>query len=295
MTATFVMALQDAIVKLVSSDLPLWQIFTVRSLIAITLLTALLVFGGERGRVRPAALRWALLRGSLLVAMYVAFYAALPFVQLSVVAAAYYTGPLFITIFAAVLIGERTTARVKAGLLLGFLGVLVTLRPDSESFSAAMLIPIASAICYALAMVLTRGRCSGDTAISLSFALNFCFVLCGLAMTAFLAVADLPADLVAAEPFLLGPWVPMHGSEWGIIGTLAALNVCIHLALARAYQIGAPATVAIFDYSYLGFAVLWGFVLLSEVPSPGTLAGIVLIAAAGILVVTARAARAGKP
>ena len=283
MAATFVMAFQDAIVKFVSADLPLWQIFTLRSLIAIALLTALLFLGIGGQGLRPRAPGWVLLRGALLVAMYVAFYAALPFVELSVVAAAYYTGPLFIALFAALLIGERLTRRQGLGILLGFAGVLVILQPGGEGFSAAMLIPIASAVFYALAMVLTRGRCVGETAISLSIALNLCFIACGLAMTGLLLLANLPPAAAQRYPFLLGAWVPMGAWEWGVLGLLALLNVWIHLMLARAYQTGVAPVVASFDYSYLVFAVLWGYLLLAELPTLATLVGMAMIAAAGLL------------
>lgn len=305
MAATLIMSFQDAIVKLVSTDLPLWQIFTVRSLIAIILLVALSPLVAPNTQVRlsdakrgavslwPRQPVWALLRGALLVAMYVAFYAALTVLQLSVVAAAYYTGPLFITLFAGLFLGEKVGMRVIGALLLGFAGVLTILRPGTDDFAIAMLIPIASAVFYAFAMVLTRGRCRNETPLSLSVALNIAFVACGVAMTAVLAVADLPPRLVASSPFLLGPWVPMGVKTWGILGALAVMNVAIHLALARAYQIGAPPTVASFDYSYLVFAVLWGFVLLAEVPTAATLAGMAMIAAAGLIVILARQRRAG--
>lgn len=282
MAATFVMALQDAIVKLVSSALPLWQLFTLRSLIALPLLLLLLRRVGATPPL-PRAPGWALLRGSLLVAMYVAFYAALPFVELSVVAAAYYTGPLFITLFAALLLAEPIGLRRISAVLLGFTGVLVILRPGGEAFVPAMLIPLASALFYALAMVLTRARCAAESPVALSIALNLCFVAWGLAATLLLALAVPAPGLVAEYPFLLGPWVPMGLREWVVIAGLALLNLVIHLALARAYQRGTAPVVASFDYSYLVFAALWGFLLLAEVPRPATLLGMALIAGAGLL------------
>jgi len=283
--SVFLMAMQDAIVKFVSADLPLWQLYTVRSLIAIPMLLAVAFVGGAGVRVRPARLGWAFARGGLLVAMYVAFYAAIPFLELSVVAAAYYTGPIFITLFAALLIGEPVGPRHGVAVVLGFAGVLLILRPGTDAFSFAMLIPIASAVFYALAAVTTRGKCAGESPMALSLTLNFAFILCGLGATGGLALWSPDAETVATNPFLLGPWVPVGPQVWTIVGGLALINVLIHLGLARAYQTGATPVIATFDYSYLIFAALWGFLLFREVPDAATVGGMALIAAAGLQLV----------
>ncbi|WP_162906747.1 DMT family transporter [Algihabitans albus] len=287
-SAVFTMALQDAVVKFVSADFPLWQIYTLRSFIAIPMLVAVVFLFGGATTLRPRALSWAMLRGGLLVAMYIAFYASLPFLDLSLVAAAYYTGPLFITLFAALLLGEHVGRREILAILLGFAGVLVILRPGTEAFSPAMLVPIAAAVFYALANILTRGKCLEESPLSLSLALNFCFILCGGGLTALLAVLQLSPKTVAVNPFLLGAWVPVAWSEWAVLGGLAVANVIIHLALAKAYQSAPPQTIAAFDYSYLVFAAIWGFLLFREIPDLATLLGMALIAGAGLLLVLLR-------
>lgn len=293
LSATVLMAFQDAVVKLVSGDFPLWQLFVVRSLVAIPMLVAVTLIGPVGIRIRPVRIGWAMLRGMLIVAMYGAFYAALPLLDLGVVAAAYYTGPLFIVLFSAVLIRERLTRMQIGAVLLGFAGVLVILRPGTDAFAAAMLVPILSAVLYACSMVLTRGKCADESPVALSIALNLNFIVVGLVVTGVLAVLDLPQAWATADQFMLGPWIPMGSEEWQVITLLAAVNVLIHVALARAYQRGAASVVASFDYSYLIFAVGWGFVLLAEVPSGWAVAGMVMIAAAGLLVIAGEGRRHG--
>ena len=283
--ATLTMAFQDAVVKLVSADLPLWQLFALRSLIAIPLLLVLhrLTGGTEAGR--PRALGWGLLRGALLVAMYVAFYAALPLLDLSLVAAAYYTGPLFITLFAATLLGEGVGPRRLLAIALGFTGVLVILRPGTDSFSWAMVIPIASAVFYALAAILTRSKCATESALSLSLMLNYCFVACGFGASLALWIWQPSAEQQQANAFLLGDWVAIDLQTAGVLVLLAAANVAIHVALAKAYQSAPPPVIAAFDYSYLIFAAAWGYLILSEIPQTATLIGMAVIAGAGMLAI----------
>lgn len=292
LAATFTMAFQDAVVKVVSADMPLWQLFALRSLIAVPLLVVLHRLLRGAASLRPQVVGWSLLRGALLVLMYVAFYAALPLLNLSLVAAAYYTGPLFIALFAAALLGERVGPRRLFAVAFGFLGVLVILQPGTEGFAWTMLIPIAAAIFYALAAVLTRSRCGDESPLALSLMLNYCFIACGFGMSTLLWLWHPDADQQASYPFLLGAWVPLDARSGGVLLLLAGANVAIHIGLAKAYQSAPPAIIATFDYGYLAFAAAWAYVLLSETPSTTTLIGMAMIAAAGILTAWRNAARA---
>ena len=103
----FALSLGDATIKQISADFPLWQIFVLRSLIAIPVLYVILSWRTPTVSVVPVQLGWTAVRSLMLVAMWVAYYAALPHVALSVAAAVYYTLPLFITLFSALFIGER--------------------------------------------------------------------------------------------------------------------------------------------------------------------------------------------
>lgn len=278
----FAMSFADAVVKLVSTEMPLWQIYAVRSLVAIPILTAILALGRQPVALRPGSGGWAALRSLLLAFMYIAIYAGVPVLSLPVIAAALYTGPLFIALFAALLLGEPVGARRWAAIGLGFLGVLAILRPGTEAFTPLALVPVAAALLYALAAIVTRAKCAEDSPLVLALALNYALLAVGAAATgALLALPPVPWDY----PFLLGPWIPMGGREWGVILVLGLLIVGIGVGLAKAYQSAAPALIATFDYSYLLFAAFWGYVLFAERPDAPTLLGMVMIAAAGALAV----------
>ena len=118
----------------------------------------------------PAAMLWTAGRSLLLVAMWVSYYVALPHLSLSIAAAAYYTLPIFITLFAALFIGEKINYYGWTAVALGFIGGLLILQPASKDFSWYALLPILSAILYALAMILTRTRCRAVHPLMLSLA-----------------------------------------------------------------------------------------------------------------------------
>lgn len=282
----FAMAFGDAFVKYISADFTIWQIFVLRSVVAIPLALVLLSFGRRPLNIRPRSIGWTFLRSALLVMMWIAFYAALPVLSLPVVAAAYYTGPLFITLFSAFLIGEPVGPRRAGAILIGFVGVLVILRPGTNAFSWFTLLPIVSALFYALAAIVTRTRCRGDGPLVLSLALNVCFMAVGAMASGAIVVWDPTTLQTAAHPFLLGHWPNMGGREWAIMVLLAVLIVATSSGVAKAYQCGQPAIIATFDYTYLVFAAFWSFIVFAEIPDALTALGMLLIAAAGVLAVS---------
>jgi drug/metabolite transporter (DMT)-like permease len=279
------MAFGDALVKAISADFTLPQIFVLRSLLAIAVLLGLLLYAGRPGDVRPRSIGWSVLRSALLVLMWICFCAALPVLSLPVVAAAYYSAPIFIALLSALLIGESVGLRRWAAILLGFAGVVAILRPGTEAFSWLTLLPIASALFYALAAIVTRARCSAEKPLVLSLTLNISLLAAGALAAGAIAVWEPSASQAAVFPFLLGPWAPMGAREWGIVGLLAALIVAISAGVAKAYQSGPPAIIATFDYAYLVFAAFWSLVFFSELPDAVTIAGMLLIAGGGLLAV----------
>ena len=281
--SVFMLAFGDAIVKHSNADFSLWQLFVARGLVTVPLLFGVARVLAPASTLRPKALGWVFVRSMLIVLMWIAYYAALPFMSLSVAATALYTTPLFIALFSAAVIGEPVGARRWLGIVVGFVGVLVILRPAAGSFSPVALLPVLAAIFYALAAVITRSKCADENPLSVAMGLNLCLVVTGasgIVGAIFLSSAENPAF-----PFLQSPWMAMSGRTMAIIALLGILLVAESIWVAKAYQIAPAAIIGTFDYSYLVFAVLWGYVFFSDVPDILTVLGIGLILAAGWLVV----------
>lgn len=284
------MAFADAMVKLVSADLTVWQVFVARSAVAIPTLIVLAFATGAGLRLR--ALRWSLLRSALLVLTWLAFYSALPVLNLSVAAVAVYTNPIMTALFSAMLIGEPVSARQWGGVLFGFLGVVAILKPGSDAFSWFTILPLMAAAFYSLAMVLTRSHCRDEPPLALALSLHGSFFVTGLIAAGVLATIGLSSGAKAAYPFLIGDWAPMGAREWGLMALLGVLAAIYFIGVARAYQIAAPSVIATFDYAYLVSAAIWGFVFFAETPDTLTMVGMVLITMAGLLVAAPTAKKA---
>ncbi|MGI9423697.1 MAG: DMT family transporter [Hyphomicrobiaceae bacterium] len=270
----------DAIIKTLSADLVLWQIFVLRSLVAIPLLLILLHAQFPGVSLVPKSLGWTSVRSLMLALMWVAYYASLPHLQLSIAAAAYYTLPIFIALFSAVLVGEPVSRAGWLAVLLGFVGTLLILKPATDAFNLYALLPVVSAILYALAMILTRTKCRDEHPLVLSATLNVTFILIGLFAT---VVGNIAGDTGDSSAFMSPNWAPMDSNEFAAIGLLGIAILVASIGTAIAYQNGPSSVVATFDFSYVGFAVIWGLIFFGELPDLVSLSGMLLIVIAGIV------------
>ncbi|MFC6856716.1 DMT family transporter [Marivibrio halodurans] len=278
------LSLGDAVIKGLSVTLGLWQLVLLRAMIMLAILGIIASLGPGIGALWPARPLWAGLRGAVLVAMWMAYYAALPHLSLAAAAAGYYTLPFFILAFSALFARERLTRRAILAALVGFLGVLLVLRPGAAGFTSAALLPILAAVLYALAMNLTRTRCRDDNPLSLSLTLALAFVVAGTlacGLGALLPDGLLP-DGITGDGALSTTWRPVGLEEIAILFFLAVILVIASVGTAFAYQNAPGGVVGACDYSYVGFAVIWGLAFHGEHPDILTLLGLALIAGAGI-------------
>jgi drug/metabolite transporter (DMT)-like permease len=268
----------DGIVKMTSGTFAIWQVFVLRSIIVVPVLLFYLVFKSRTSLRLPTAFGWLVLRSVILVIMWIVYYMALPHLELSIAAAAYYTAPIFITIFAARLTGDRIAPLGWVAVCIGFLGVLLILRPTAGDFNAYALLPLIAAALYAYAMILTRTKCAETNPVMLAIGLNVAFIIAG--GTATIALMLIPDQ---TEGYLSASWSPMGHSDWLIMGVLAVSILIGSLGAALAYQNGPPSIIGTFDFAYVGFAFLWGLLFFGERPDAISIIGVCFIAIAGYL------------
>lgn len=276
------LSLGDALIKSLGGGggMGLWQLFAVRSALAFPVLFIGALVFLNRTLLPPKSVGWIAMRSLLLTAMWVAYYFALPLLPLAVAAAAYYTLPLFIVAFAALFGGETVGRSQWVGAALGFVGILLVLRPGGEAFVWAAMLPIISAILYAFAMILTRTKCRNEHPATLALGLNATFIVVGV--MGLLVGWIFPFETSA---FLSPEWTVMGSNEWLTTAILASLILVASVGTAVAYQVAPASTVGTFDFAYVGFALIWGALFFSERPDNVALAGIALIVVAGVLAV----------
>ncbi|MBB3141551.1 DMT family transporter [Halomonas organivorans] len=281
--AVFLLALADALVKYLSASITLWQLYVLASSVSLPTLAGLIIAQRKTRPLSPTSWRWVGIRSLLLLLMWVAYYMALPLIPLSVAAVAIYTTPLFIAILASMGAREPLSPIIWGGILCGFIGVVVVLRPTGDAYTPATLLPVMAAVLYALAMVATRRYCQKEHPLTLALGLNLAFLVAGGGVSILLAFTD-TSSLAEQSPFLFASWQPIGRDELIIIVAYALLMVAVNTSVAKAYQVAPSALIGTFDYAYLLFVSLWGYLLFHEVPDAMTWLGMSLILASGLLV-----------
>ena len=285
-----VFSIQDVIIKWLSGDYPVLEIVFVRSLVSLPLLFSRASLRGGQ-RLRTAKPFQQAFRGLLMFLSYTTYYLALAALPLAETVSIFYSAPLFMTALSGFLLGEHAGVRRWSAIAVGFLGVLVIMKPQGE-LSLAALLALGSAATYAFSAILARRIGETDSAESMAIAATLVYAL--VAGSAGLALGDgiLGATGRPEVDFLLRAWT------WPSMGDFLLFCVCGVIAaigftcLAQAYRLAPATAVAPFEYASLPWAVLWGWAIWSELPTPTLLVGIVLVVGSGIYVFRREAIRA---
>jgi len=278
-----VFALQDAVVKGLSGQYPLLEIGFVRCL--VTMGPMALVAWWERGRAGLGTRRPGLhlARGALAVTSFTSYYLALAALPLADTVALYFSAPLFLVALSSAALDEPVGRRRWVALAVGFLGVMVVLRPGTSVFEPAALLALLSAVCYAGSQTITRelGRTDGAATIALSSVTLYFFVSAAGGLLAGRHAGD-GAGLHPSLAFLVRGWVTPGTADLGLMVLCGLLSGVGAYCLVQAYRAAPASVVAPFEYAMIVWAVLWGYVFWGNVPGLTTLVGVTLTVGAGL-------------
>jgi len=279
-----VFSIQDLIIKLLSGDYPLHQAMVIRSLTALPLLLVLVVLdGGVRTLVSP---RPGLMigRGIIMFSAYASYYLGLAALPIAKSVALYFTAPLFITMLSVVMLGETVGPRRWAAVAIGFAGVLIMVRPGSQFFEWASLLPLYAGLAYAVSQVLTRKLGAVERASTMTFYGNGVFLIGGALLAAMFGAGDMASGEHPSLAFLIRGWVwptPVDFLLMAACGVVAAAGLTL---LTQAYRVAPANTVAPFEYTAVVWGALYGWLFWRELPAANTWAGMAIIIGAGLYV-----------
>jgi drug/metabolite transporter (DMT)-like permease len=256
--------LLDGSAKWLVQTVPVLMVVWLRFLSHTLLASALLLPMRGRALVRTRHLRWHLLRGLMFIAMTGMNFWALQYLQLTVTTAMFFTVPILVALASAPLLGERLDAKRWAAILIGFAGVVVIVRPGSDSFHPAMLLSMANAVLYASFNLMTRKLAAYDSPETIQF------------------LPALVASVVLA-PFAIATWVSPHGwFEWLLLGLMGVFGGTGHYLLAMAHRYAPASTLAPFLYQQILYMALFGYLVFGSVPDKETWIGAAIVVASGL-------------
>jgi drug/metabolite transporter (DMT)-like permease len=289
-----VIGFTDNLVRVIAEEVSVWQFHLVRTAMALPLLAAAAGFGL---RLRPERAGRVAVRSGVQAAAMFLYFGSLAFMPIAQAGAGVFTAPLFVLMFSAGLFRQRIAPFGMLAVLVGFLGVLVVLRPDPARLEPAMLMPVAAGALYGLSNLLTREWCAGEPVAALVASF---FLALGIAGGAVCLVLTLLPPANGGAPFLTRPWAWPSGVVLFWIAVQAVGSLAGVALLSRGYQAGATSVLAVFEYSFLVSATLWAWLIWGQRLTAVEAIGIALIIASGAMMaravvpVRAQAASAGR-
>lgn len=262
--AVFVLTLQDAFVKMLTSDFSVVQILCVRSaMMSIPIFFLVLFTYGWVGfhTHRPIA---HLLRLSLNMMAFLAFFFGLSRLPLADAIALLLSAPIFMALLSGPLLGERVTGRLWVVIVVGFVGVVLMANPTAKGADLVGVGAILGAsVAYALWMLHTRYLSSTERSETMVF-----YTAVGSATTTALIM-----------PML---WRQPSAGELGLLALLGIMSSVGHFCLVQAYRYAPVYVVGPFDYTSLVWGILIGYIVWRDMPSAQMLAGATLVVAGGL-------------
>jgi len=262
-TAAFVV--MDAVVKWLVVAYPVIQIVFFRNLFALMPIAVLIGFTGGRASIRTRRLGSHVLRaGAGLGAMF-CFFHAYGAMALADVIAISFAAPVFVTALSVPLLGEKVGPRRWTAVLVGFLGVLVMVRPGVGVLDPAALVALLGTALMALAMIMIRnlGRTETAPATVLYFTM-FGIMVSGVGL-----------------PFV---WVAPDAEGWALLVLTGLIGGVGQFCMTQAFRLAPVAVVAPFDYSAMLWATGIGYLVWSDWPDMWIWVGAAILVASGLYI-----------
>jgi len=275
LAAALLFAAAGAIIKHVSGQLPNEMVVFFRSFVGLLALLPFFLRHGPRfyatKRLGPHLVR--ALAG--LAAMYCYFY-ALAHLPLSEAVLLNYTAPLFIPLAALLWVGESFSQRLWWPIGIGFIGIILILKPGLSLLAPIALIGLAAGLFTALAMAGIRKLTDTEPAIRVVFYFS------------------LTSTLISALP-LAWAWQTPAADLWFPLFLIGVLSTVAQVLMTRGYTHAPAAQVGPFLYAIVVFAALFGWAIWKEIPDWLSFAGTLLVVLAGILTIRLGGRKAALP
>jgi drug/metabolite transporter (DMT)-like permease len=262
-------SIHDLLIKQLSQSVSVIQIVFLSTLFTFPMISVWLVSRRELTTLRPTNLKAVLFRSISMVIIMLSVFFAFQRLPMAQVYSLLFVAPLVITALSGSILKERVDAFSWAAIVVGFVGVLVVLRPNVGVIDIGHIAAVGAAVLNALNAIVVRKI--GGTERSVILVLYPLFIVL-LVTTALLPAVFVPVDL---HQILIS----------ALIAILALISAVL---VIHAYRQGRAQVIAPMQYSQIIWGCVFGYLFFEEVPDRYTLLGTLIIIVAGVFIVTRR-------
>jgi len=257
LASTLLFAVMHTSVRYLSAELHPFEIGFFRN--ALALLFFIPFIARSRGELlKTEHLKWHVLRATLNVTAMLMFFYALSITPLAVVQALSFTAPLFATVLAVFILGERVRLRRWAAIALGFTGVLIIIRPGVQPIEPGALLVLGSASIWALTMIIIKRLSNTDSPLTITAYVTIFLTLMSL----------IPAMMV---------WKTPMGLQWAWLFFAAITGTLGQFCLAKAFAFAETSIVLPIDFAKIIWGSALGYLFFGEYVSAYTWIGAIVI------------------
>ena len=264
-SAVVLFAIGHGLVRFASTELHPFQISFMRSFFGLIFVLPLIIKGPDYSDLRVKLPKLHLVRGITSSIATLAWFTAVATMPLGEAVALNFTAPLFATILAAIFLHEVVRAKRWAATLVGFVGVLIVIRPGVETVQLGALLALGSAMMISVNVLMIRVMAQVDSARAIVTSFN-------LFLTIFTLI---PAIFVWESPSVV---------IIGVTFAIGALTTLAHLALTKSMRLAEASAVIPLDFLRLPVTALIGFVWFMETPDTWTIIGALIIGLSAVYI-----------
>jgi drug/metabolite transporter (DMT)-like permease len=261
--STIFLGTSDATSKYLSATLPSVEIAWIRFLVFAIIMVPAMVPGTAIYSLRTTSVRLQLLRGTALLGSSLFFITGLRYLPIAEASATGFVSPLFVTALSIIFLAEKVGVRRWIATATGLFGVLVILRPGTSAFHVAAFLPIVSAFCWAVTLIMTRMMSGKEHSSTIMTYSSIAGVAIMSALVPFAWVAPTWHDI-------------MFGILVGVASTAGQWIVVL------AFRYADASVLAPFSYTQLLWVSILGFLVFGEVPDAWTIVGAGFIVVSGL-------------
>ena len=277
-------ALQDTVIRLLAVDISILQVMFARSVVALILLTLFLKITKKDIILKTEFPKLSIFRTVMFILAFVFYYIGLHYLTFAEATALFFTAPFFITIFSGIFLREKIGLIRWAIIVYGFIGVLFIVSPDINSFNIYMIYPILCAAGYSANMIIIKYTSEKDNVYTQTLHVYIATIIICPIITFSGIFLDFGNSNSEVLNFLFRNWFFNDPKSLFMIFVVGVSVIFGFIFLFNAYRHGRPYIIAPFEYIFLIWAVILGWLIWSETVDLKTWTGIAIIVSAGIFI-----------
>jgi drug/metabolite transporter (DMT)-like permease len=263
--AIIIFSFVDAFAKYLTASIPPIQLIWGRYVSQAVVLTVFVLASGRTYAFRPASPKMQVTRGVILGVSSMMFMTGMSLIPLADAVAISFVSPLFVTLLSIPILKEKVGWRRMAAVTVGFIGVLIIVRPGASTFSPGSLWALLGALSWSVGFIVTRRLGLKDPVLT----------------TSLISTVAGSITLTFALPFV---WEPVTWDIWALVILFAMINLVAQTMLITATTRAEASLLAPFTYVQMVGAVGLGYLIFGDLPDQWTWVGSAIVIASGLYV-----------